>query len=105
MHADARGHPPQRAPNFDGNSARRLLNQDSSVQIKKDIRVVSHGEAVWEGQPVLIGINGIALSTDGSTLYWTVTTGNTLHASPRQAHKLKGVRSSGKGSQSVQWTD
>jgi len=66
--------------NFDRNSARRLLNQDPSVQVKKDIRVVSHGEAVWEGHPVLIGINGIALSKDGSTLYWTVTTGDALHA-------------------------
>ncbi len=65
---------------FKNDSARRLLNQDPSVQIKKDIRVTSHGEAVWEGQPILIGINGIALSKDGGTLYWTVTTGDALHA-------------------------
>ncbi|SDN03295.1 SMP-30/gluconolactonase/LRE family protein [Ensifer sp. YR511] len=66
--------------NFNADNARRLLNQDPSVQVKKDIRVVSHGEAVWEGQPILIGINGIALSKDGSTLYWTVTTGDALHS-------------------------
>ncbi|TPJ78788.1 hypothetical protein FJ434_23505 [Mesorhizobium sp. B2-5-13] len=66
--------------NFKDNSVRRLLDRDPSVQIKKDIRVVSHGETVWEGQPVLIGINGIALSKDGESLYWTVTTGDALHA-------------------------
>ena len=65
---------------FNNDSARRVLNQDTSVQIKKDIRVTSHGETVWEGQPILIGINGIALSRDGGTLYWTVTTGDALHA-------------------------
>jgi sugar lactone lactonase YvrE len=65
---------------FDTDNARRLLNQDPSVQVKKDIRVISHGEAVWEGQPILIGINGIALSKDGNTLYWTVTTGDALYA-------------------------
>ena len=74
---------------FKNNSARRLLNQDSSVQIKKDIRVTAHGEAVWEGQPILIGINGIALSKDGGTLYWTVTTGDALHAVSTE--KLKDV--------------
>ncbi|MBG0510839.1 SMP-30/gluconolactonase/LRE family protein [Agrobacterium sp. MOPV5] len=74
---------------FKADSARRLLHQDPSVQIKKDIRVTSHGEAVWEGQPILIGINGIALSKDGDTLYWTVTTGDALHAVSTE--KLKDV--------------
>lgn len=66
--------------NFNDGGTRRLLNKDPSVQIKKDVKVVSHGQAVWEGQPVLIGINGIALSKDGGTLYWTVTTGDALYA-------------------------
>ncbi|NTJ66580.1 hypothetical protein G6M50_15260 [Agrobacterium rhizogenes] len=74
---------------FKNNSARRLLNQDPSVQIRKDIRVTAHGEAVWKGQPILIGINGIALSKDDGTLYWTVTTGDALHAVSTE--KLKDV--------------
>ena len=66
--------------NFNDGSTRRLLNKDPSVQIKKDLKVVSHGQTVWDGNPVLIGINGIALSKDGGTLYWTVTTGDALYA-------------------------
>lgn len=66
--------------NFNDGSSRRLLNKDPSVQVKKDLKVVSHGQTVWDGNPVLIGINGIALSKDGGTLYWTITTGDALYA-------------------------
>lgn len=48
--------------------------------MKKDLPVISHGKTVREGQPLRIGINGIALSKDSNTLYWTVTTGDSLFA-------------------------
>lgn len=37
---------------------------------------------VWPGKPLQIGINGIALSPNADTLYWTVTTGTHAHALP-----------------------
>lgn len=43
---------------------------------------MSHGQPVWEGAPLLIGLNGIAVSPDGETLYWTVTTGDSLFSAP-----------------------
>lgn len=46
------------------------------------MKVVSHGAEVWPGNPLLIGINGIALSPDGGTLYWTVTTGTRARSIP-----------------------
>ncbi|WP_030130995.1 L-dopachrome tautomerase-related protein [Pseudomonas sp. QTF5] len=66
--------------NFSENNARRVLHKDASVQVRKDVPVISHGKTVWEGQPLSIGINGIALSKDSNTLYWTVTTGDSLFA-------------------------
>jgi len=65
---------------FSQNNTRRVLHKDASVQVKQDVPVISHGKAVWEGQPLRIGINGIALSKDSNTLYWTVTTGDSLFA-------------------------
>lgn len=41
-----------------------------------------HGEEVWPGKPLVLGVNGIALSPDGQALYWTVTTGTHAYATP-----------------------
>jgi sugar lactone lactonase YvrE len=48
---------------------------------------------VWPGKPLVLGVNGIALSPDGGTLYWTVTTGTHLHAMPTAL--LRDPRTSG----------
>lgn len=66
----------------DGNSghARRVLDNDASVRPEAGAAVISHGTPVLPGQPLKPGINGIALSKDGGTLYWTVTTGTHAHA-------------------------
>lgn len=60
---------------FASGTARRVLNQHASVMPEPGVKVVSHGVDVWPGSPLILGINGIALSPDGETLYWTVTTG------------------------------
>ncbi|MGN5478601.1 hypothetical protein ACTMU2_21060 [Cupriavidus basilensis] len=40
-----------------------------ACEIESKVKVVSHGADVWPGNPLLIGINGIALSPDADTLY------------------------------------
>lgn len=60
----------------------RVLDRDPSVQVDAKAPVTAHGKPVWEGAPLMIGINGIALSPDGAVLYWTVTTGDSLYAAP-----------------------
>lgn len=60
--------------------SRRVLHQHPSVMPQPGARVFSHGAEVWPGQPLVLGINGIALSPDAGTLYWTVTTGTQAHA-------------------------
>ncbi|MFC7518332.1 L-dopachrome tautomerase-related protein [Herbaspirillum sp. GCM10030257] len=66
--------------NFKTSEVRRVLHQHQSVQIKRDAKVYSHGEEVWPNKPLQVAINGIALSPDAETLYWTVTAGDQLHA-------------------------
>ena len=63
---------------FASGTARRVLHKHPSLQVVPGVKVFSHGGEVWPGNPMKLGINGIALSPDGNTLYWTVTTG--LHA-------------------------
>ncbi|SDE03103.1 Major royal jelly protein [Massilia sp. PDC64] len=70
--------------------ARRVLDRHPAVLPQPGTKVVSHGEEVWPGKPLVLGVNGIALSPDGNTLYWTVTTGTHAYAIPtavlRDAH-------------------
>jgi sugar lactone lactonase YvrE len=70
--------------------ARRLLDRHPAVLPQPGVKVVSHGAEVWPGKPLVLGVNGIALSPDGNTLYWTVTTGTHAYAIPtallRDAH-------------------
>jgi sugar lactone lactonase YvrE len=70
--------------------ARRVLDRHPAVLPQPGAQVVAHGEAVWPGKPLVLGVNGIALSPDGTTLYWTVTTGTHAYAIPtallRDAH-------------------
>ncbi len=67
---------------FDAGSARRVLHQHPALMPEAGVQVMAHGEPVWPGNPIMLGINGIALSPDAGTLYWTVTTGTRLHALP-----------------------
>lgn len=58
-------------------TVRRVLNKHPALMPVAGLQVTSHGETVWPGNPIILGINGIALSPDQETLYWTVTTGTT----------------------------
>lgn len=55
--------------------SRRVLHRHASVLPEPGVKVVSHGAEVWPGNPLTLGVNGIALSPDALTLYWAVTTG------------------------------
>lgn len=67
---------------FNSAKTRRVLHQHPAVQIESGVKVYAHGEEVWPNNPLLVAINGIALSPDAKTLYWTVTAGSKLHALP-----------------------
>lgn len=58
-------------------TVRRVLNKHPALMPVAGLQVTYHGETVWPGNPIILGINGIALSPDQETLYWTVTTGTT----------------------------
>lgn len=77
---------------FASGEARRVLDKHPSLQIEPGVKVVSHGAEVWPGNPLQLGINGIALSPDGGTLYWTVTTGTRARSVPTSV--LRDVASS-----------
>jgi sugar lactone lactonase YvrE len=72
-------------------TARRVLDGHASLQIEPGVKVMSGGSEVWPGNPLLIGVNGIALSPDGQTLYWTVTTGTQAWAVPTAVLRRAGA--------------
>jgi sugar lactone lactonase YvrE len=63
-------------------TARRVLGGHPALQAVRGAKILSHGAEVWPGKPRGLGINGVALSPDGETLYWTVTSGTRLRAVP-----------------------
>ncbi|WP_422649911.1 Gluconolactonase [Cupriavidus sp. H18C1] len=67
---------------FASGKARRVLDRHASLLPEPGAKVVSHGAEVWPGNPLTLGINGIALSPDAGTLYWAVTTGTHAYAVP-----------------------
>jgi sugar lactone lactonase YvrE len=65
---------------FKTNTARRVLNNHPSVQDDPSRELTVMGERVLPGGRLAVGINGITLSADGSTLYWNVTTGDAVYS-------------------------
>lgn len=65
---------------FGSGTARRILHKHPTVRPAPGVKVHSHGAEVWPGKPLMLGINGIGLSPDGRTLYWTVTTGRRAYS-------------------------
>lgn len=63
-------------------TTRRVLDKSPVVQPEEGVDLMSHGLPVLPGYPLRVGINGIALSPDASTLYWTVTSGLQAHSVP-----------------------
>ncbi len=80
---------------LDAEQSRRVLHRHPSVLPEPGVNVVSHGAEVWPQKPLKLGVNGIALSPDGETLYWTVTTGHLAHSVPtrvlRDPHAAPGT--------------
>jgi len=64
------------------NTARRVLDRDPRVQDDASRPLVVDGEPALPGQKLAVGINGVALSPDGATLYWSITTGDALYSIP-----------------------
>lgn len=69
---------------FASAGARRVLSQHPALSPVPGVAVESHGAEVWPGNPLVLGINGIALSPDAGTLYWTVTTGRHAFSVPTE---------------------
>lgn len=65
------------------NTARRVLDRDPSVQDDPALWLMVDGEPVFDPATRLaVGVNGITLSADRSTLYWSVTTGDAIYSVP-----------------------
>ncbi|WPB58063.1 L-dopachrome tautomerase-related protein [Xylophilus sp. GOD-11R] len=60
----------------------RVLDRHPSLMPRPGVQVVAHGRDVWPGHPMMLGINGIALSPDAAVLYWSVTTGTHVYSVP-----------------------
>jgi sugar lactone lactonase YvrE len=65
---------------FKTNTARRVLNNHPSVQDDPTRELTVMGERVLPNGRLAVGINGITLSADGSTLYWNITTGDAIYS-------------------------
>lgn len=63
-------------------SIRRVLNAHDSTDNDPSVLLTVGGDLVFPDNPLQIGINGIGLSPDGETLYWSQTTGLDFHAIP-----------------------
>jgi sugar lactone lactonase YvrE len=70
---------------FKTNTSRRVLDKHPSVQDDKTRPLTVNGEAVFNDNPLSVGINGLALSRNGSVLHWVVTTGDGLYKVPTAA--------------------
>ncbi|MCA2980473.1 MAG: SMP-30/gluconolactonase/LRE family protein [Myxococcaceae bacterium] len=67
---------------FKANSARRVLDRDPAVTDDPARTLVVDGEPVFASGRLAVGLNGIALSPDGETLWWSITTGDALYRAP-----------------------
>jgi sugar lactone lactonase YvrE len=65
---------------FKTNTARRVLNNHPSVQDDPARELTVMGERVLPNGRLAVGINGITLSADGTTLYWNITTGDAIYS-------------------------
>jgi sugar lactone lactonase YvrE len=67
---------------FRSNTARRVLDRHPSVQNDAARPLVVNGEPVFPGNPLAVGINGVALTPDGTRLFWGITTGDAVYSVP-----------------------
>ena len=69
---------------LESGSAHRALDGHASTQMEKDVTVKVDGKPLVrpDGRQPAFAADGIALSTDGQTLYWQALTGRTLYSIP-----------------------
>ena len=75
------------AADLRGDTARRTLDGDPTTQLEKNVVVTADGKPLRrpDGRGVEFAADGIALSHDGSTLYWQALTGTILYSVPTAA--------------------
>ena len=61
---------------------KRVLANHVSTKNNRSVQLTVAGDAVFPGQPLQVGINGIAASSDGQWVYWSQTTGLDFHRIP-----------------------
>jgi sugar lactone lactonase YvrE len=61
---------------------RRVLANHVSTKNNRGVQLTVAGDAVFPGNPLQVGINGIAASRDGQWVYWSQTTGLDFHRIP-----------------------
>lgn len=61
---------------------RRVLANHVSTKNNRAVQLTVAGDAVFPGNPLQVGINGIAASRDGQWVYWSQTTGLDFHRIP-----------------------
>lgn len=66
------------------NTARRVLNMHQTVQPNVTTRIVINGEACMKDGPMMTGADGVALSADFTTLYWTPLTSHVIYSLPTE---------------------
>lgn len=64
------------------NKAHRVLSNTKFTRNEENFFFNINGEPVLTNSPMLTGADGVALSGDKRTLYWTNLTGNTLYSIP-----------------------
>ncbi len=67
---------------FLANTARRVLDRDPRVSDDPARTLTVDGEVVFANGRLAVGLNGIGLSPDGETLWWSITTGDALYRAP-----------------------
>lgn len=72
---------------IDAGKARRVLAGDPSTMPDKSVTVTYDGKPLRQpdGRGVAFSADGIALSTDGKTLYWQAIKGKTLYGIPTES--------------------
>ncbi|WP_050401178.1 L-dopachrome tautomerase-related protein [Bradyrhizobium embrapense] len=70
--------------NIGSGQAWRVLNDDASTQFDPSVIVMTDGQPLRrpDGRQPLFNADSLALSKDGSTLYWQALTGKTLYRIP-----------------------